>query len=176
VRRYKTLFADDLPKQFEMFRDVTVDMLLKRGISFDPLHYARAVYQVRSAPDQSVEEFIEKAVAHNEPYNFLISDLNFTSGGMGGGAEDGSNALRLAKARWPEIKLILMTAHGRGIPPQKAIEIAERTGLRSAHWIDLSGYGIATWQNLATVCEVLCDLIDSEHLRKSSAPGGSPPS
>jgi hypothetical protein len=139
-------------------------MLKKRGIVFEPLDYARTVYPAQGVLNQSVEEYLETADSQETAYDFLITDLNFTSGGLGGGEKDGFSALRLARSKCPAIKLILMTAHGRSISPQDAIRVAQETGLLAAHWIDLSGYGIQDWQNLATICELLCDLIDGERL------------
>lgn len=163
-RRYKTLFADDRPDQFDLFSEVSVERLKSRGMLLDPLDYARTVYRVESEPGESVEEFLEYAEARNAPYDLLITDLNFEPGGLGGGRRDGFSALSMAKEKWPAIKLVLITGYGTSISAKEAIKIATETGLKEGHWIDLTGAGVQEWHNIATVCELLCEAIDADRL------------
>ncbi len=72
------------------------------------------------ATASSLEGF--EALANNDSFDVVISDLNFEH--VGGGPKDGLLILRSARSHWPEAELLLVTAFTGSLGVEEGLELA----------------------------------------------------
>ncbi len=87
------------------------------------LHVADALPgRIEARTTSSLDGFRQIAAAE-EPFDVVISDLNFEQ--VGGGSKDGLWILREAKQRWPECEIVLLTAYCGSLGVDEGLELSQ---------------------------------------------------
>ncbi len=89
----------------------------------------------------------------DEPYDIVVSDLNFEA--VGGGPTDGLRVLKLCRENWPHVEGVLLTAYPNSLMPRQVLE-ASSYGITQETWLTkISDDPDKSWQRLSDVLRSL---------------------
>jgi len=108
-------------------------------------------------------EGVQARVTEREPYDILVSDLNFEA--VGGGPTDGLRILRLCRESWPHVEVVMLTAFPDSLMPRQVLE-ASSYGITQETWLTkISDDPQKSWQRVSEVLRGLTRVIGERRLR-----------